>query len=290
VAGRVVLTGPPAPRPRTRPLTDLGSPITRLGRRLQFLTPDDPSFRAITDLADEETVDAGWVPMSGVVNAMVACAGEHLSVSPAVAGARMVGSLGYAVVGRLAVALAITGQVYDAGPDSLMVRLDGSGLVERIGVRNPALAVLATDPLVRQPGVTVTAHADSAALAVRAADRAWATLDPLIDELHEVTRYGRLPMWNLVADAVLGPATTAPGLAGLDQRAGRAIGTAVLDALVRRGAPIHRRGTLREGPQHRSGPDELVPVRGSCCLYFRVSQEKCDSCPLLSSSSLGLGL
>jgi FhuF-like iron-sulfur protein len=239
---------------------------------------------------------------------MVACAGDHLAFSPAVAGARMIGSLGYAVAGRLSVALAVTGRAYDVGPDSLAVRLDEDGLIEQVGVRSPVLAVAAAQSPDELPGLIRLAEPSD--VIAWAADRAWTTLDPLIDELHELTRYGRVPMWNLVADAVLGPATVAPRRAGLDQLTGRAIGSAFLDALVERGAPIHRRGTVRSadspsdlpvpGSADTPGPPnplgslptpgsaetvELTVVRGSCCLYFRQSQEKCASCPLLASNN-----
>ena len=287
--GPVVMTSPAAPRPRPgggprpQPVTPVGpvgpagpvGPVERLGRRLKALTPDHPQRYAVTDLSGSASLDPGWHPAIDVLPAMVACAGEHLSVSPAVAGARMAGSLGYAVAGRLAVAIAVTGQAYDVGPGSLMVRLDDGGLIERIGVRGAVLTASAADPSLG-PG-PVTRLADLPAVISWAADRAWATLNPLIDELHELTRYGRIPMWNLVADSVLGPATVAPRLAGRDQRAGRAAGSAFLDALVDLGAPIHRRGFLREP----SPLGVLTPVRGSCCLHFRQTQEKCASCPLL---------
>lgn len=273
--GRVVLTRRAAPRPRPGGGALRFSPVERLSRRLKALAPDTPQRYAVTDLSGESDLDPGWILASSAIPAMVACAGEHLSVSPAVAGAKMAGSLGYAVTGRLAVALAVTGQAYDVGPHSLMVRLDGDGLVERIGVRNPILLVSAA--AVGPGPYPVTRLADLDAVIEWAANRAWSTLGPLVDELHEVTRFGRIPMWNLVADTVLGPATTAPRLAGHDQRAGRATGSAFLDALVERGAPIRRRGTLREPAL----PNVLTPVRGSCCLQFRQDQEKCDSCPLI---------
>jgi hypothetical protein len=243
---------------------------------LQALAPDHPQRYAVTNLSGGSGPNADWLPIAGILPTMVACAGEHLSFSPAVAGARMAGTLGYAVAGRLAVAIAVTGQAYDVGPDSLMVRLDGAGLVERIGVRNPVLVAAAADSSVGPRPGPVTRLADLDAVIRWAADRAWTTLEPLINELHEMTRYGRMPMWNLVADSVLGPATVAPRLAGRDQRAGRAAGSAFLDALVGSGAPIHRRGTLREQPT----AEVLTPVRGSCCLHFRQTQEKCASCPL----------
>jgi hypothetical protein len=282
VSGPVAMTRRAAPRPRpgsgSRPTTGrIGTDsVERLGRRLQALSPDHPQRYGITDLSGRPGLEPGWLPTVGALPAMVACAGEHLRHSPAVAGARMAGTLGYAVAGRLAVSIAVTGQAYDVGPDSLMVRLDDSGLVERIGVRSPVLVAPATNGSIGPRPGPVTRLADLDAVIVWAADRAWRTLDPLIDELHEITRYGRMPMWNLVADSVLGPATVAPRLAGRDQRAGRAAGSAFLDALVALGAPIHRRGTLRP----TLTPDLLTPVRGSCCLHFRQTREKCASCPL----------
>lgn len=277
-----------ASRPGARPGDAVtgNSPVQRLGRRLQALTPDHPQRYAVTDLSAESDRDPEWLPIAGVVPAMLSHAGEHLSLSPAVAGARMAGTLGYAVAGRLAVALAVTGQAFDVGPDSLMVRLDGDGLIERIGVRSPVLAVSAADPSIGPGPHPITRFADFGAVIAWSAARAWTTLGPLIDELHETLRYGRVPMWNLVGDAVLGPATIAPRLAGRDQRTGRATGSALLDALVEQGAPIRRRGTLRESPTPELPtswvvtPEVLTPVRGSCCLHFRQTQEMCASCPL----------
>jgi hypothetical protein len=230
-----------------------------------------------------------------VIAAMRSGDGEHLTISPAVAGARMAGSLGWAAAGRLGVAMAVTGQAYDVGPASLLLHLDDAGLVERIAVRGRALAVLPDNPHAARAtagratagrataGRATDVHVlpDLAALSGWAAARIVATLVPLIDELHRVTRFGRVPMWNLVADAVLGPATTVPRSAGLDQGAGREVGFALIDAMVAAGAPIRRVGTLRQPSADSSGI--LEPVRGSCCLYFRQAQPKCATCPLINS-------
>jgi hypothetical protein len=168
------------------------------------------------------------------------------------------------------VAIAVAGQAYDVGPASLLLQLDDAGLVERIAVRRPTLAVLPDDPLAADQATHIDLLPDLAALTGWAAARIVATLVPLIDELHRVTRFGRVPMWNLVADAVLGPATTVPRLAGLDQCAGREMGFALIDAMVAAGAPIRRVGTPRQPSADSSGI--LEPVRGSCCLYFRQAQ------------------
>jgi hypothetical protein len=239
---------------------------------LTTLSPEYPQAYGVSD-PGPDPVAPDWVPVSDVVAAMISGKGPHLGISPAVAGARLAGSLGYAVAGRPAVALAAAGRMYDTGPESLMMRLDDEGLVERIGVRNRVLAVTEDDPVAGRDEVLVLP--DRPALIRWAAPGIWTALDRLIDEVHERTRYGRIPMWNLVADSVLGPAAAAAASAGLDHRVGYASGQALLDALVELGAPIHRRGSLLEPP------GELLTMRGSCCLYFRQDEEKCGTCPLI---------
>jgi hypothetical protein len=273
------------------------SPVEQLSRRLRALSPDDPDrygvqgpVAAARGPVSPSTgsipvqypgapgeLPTDWLPVAdpvAVIAEMCARKGEHLSISPAVAGARIAGSLGWAAAGRPAVALAVTGQVYDTGPASLLVRLTAAGLVERIAVRSPLVAALAG----ARPAAGVQVQPDLAALTGWAAERIHATLAPLIAELHRVTRYRLAPMWDQVADAVLGPATVAAGLAGLDQRAGRASGLALIGALIEAGAPIRRIGTVRELVVE--GQLDLQPVRGSCCLSYRQDQKLCASCPL----------
>jgi hypothetical protein len=254
---------------------------------LQALTPGDPHRYGVSEFRSSIPVqpesDPGWKPVSAslaLIEAMCSGSGKHLTISPALTGATISGNLGYAAVGRLAVALAVAGQAYDTGPDSLILRLTGEGLVEQIAVRRPTLAVLPGDPLAGRPRVEVLPS--RAAMIDWAADRAFASLKPLLDELHDRTRYGLVPMWNQVADSVLGPATVAPRLAGLDrpeQWTGRAVGAALINGLIARGAPIRRHGTVRE--QMIEGRLALDPVRGSCCLKFRQTEERCASCPLV---------
>jgi FhuF 2Fe-2S C-terminal domain len=264
VAATASVPGPPRPEPAGPSLVGL------LAGRLRGLDPDDPGRYTVTDLVQPR----GWIPPGQLIAVMMSGSGEHLTISPAVAGARMAGSLGYAVAGRLAVALAVAAQAH--GPDSLLFQVDDEGLVERVAVRRPELAVLSSDPLAGRPGARVLP--EPADLIAWAADRAWSTLDPLIAELHQASRYGVVPIWNLVADSILGPATSAPLLAGRDQAAGRAVGVALIEALIGCGAPIRRRGTARA--ELVEGRLVLASVRGSCCLYFRQNQELCDSCPL----------
>jgi hypothetical protein len=241
-----------------------------LGRRLAALNPEYPDSYGIRVARPGGT----WLSPATVVDAMLLGPGDHLRVSPAVAGARLIGSLGYAALGRVGVAIAVTGRAYSTAPDTLLLRLDDEGLVDRIAVSRPALAVVAGDPWERLAGITVLPGLE--ALIEWTAERAHRTLDRLVEEVHEATGYGRQPLWNLVGDTVLGPSATAAALAGRDAAEGHENANALLDALVTRGALITRRGSLC------SVEADGTPVtrRGACCMYYREIAETCSGCPL----------
>lgn len=245
-------------------------PTQVLGRRLAALNPEYPDSYGVRVARP----GGAWLTPAAVVAPMLQAPGDHLRVSPAVAGARLIGSLGYAALGRVGVAIAATARAYSTAPDTLLLQLDDEGLVERIAVSRPELAVLPDDPWRRLAGVTVLPSPE--ALVDWTAERAHRTLDRLVEEVHQATGYGRQPLWNLVADTVLGPAAHAAALAGRDPAAGHATAHALLDALVARGALITRRGSLC-GVEADGTP---VTRRGACCLYYRESAGTCSGCPL----------
>ncbi len=275
MAVQSVIRGLPRPTGESQTVID-AHPVAILAQRLAALAPDSPYAYAAPDFHDVPPGNS-WLTVREVLPVMISSDGPHHHHGPAVRGARLIGSLGYAAVGRLSVAIAVAGQAYSTGPESLMLRLDEEGLVEQIAVRSPRLAVLPDDPLSGARNVTTVP--DLPALVAWAARGAYATLAPLIEMIHAETRYGTVAMWNQVADSVLGPTTKSPLLAGQDQQAGRATGQLLLDALVAEGAPIRRRGTVQMA-QNDLGQQVLDPVRGMCCLVYRQGDEKCSSCPL----------
>lgn len=265
-------TGPVRVPPRAplRAAVPAAWPTQVLGRRLAALNPGYPDSYGVRVARP----GGDWLTPATVVAAMLRGAGDHLRLSPAVAGARLIGSLGYAALGRVGVAIAATGRAYSTAPETLLLQLGGEGLVERIAVSRPELAVPGDDPWRRLAGVTVLPDLD--ALVDWTAHRAHRTLGPLVEEVHEATGYGRQPLWNLVADTVLGPAAHAAALAGRDPAAAHRTADALLDALVARGALITRRGSLCG-----AGADGTpVTRRGACCLYYRESAGTCAGCPL----------
>jgi hypothetical protein len=266
----------------TQPTLGLAAAVADQLRRLW---PEFPHLYAIEQRPAESVTGSDWVEIRAAVPAMLDRAARQLTTSSGVLAARTTTALAYAVLGRPGISLALARRVPDL--DSMVLRLSADGLVEQAGVTGPTVALLADDPLVGR--ADAMAFTDLAALIDWTADRAIAILGPLLDDLHRRTRFGLVPMWNLAADSVLGPSTVVPLLVGPDQAGGRAVASALLDALVARGAPIRRRGTTQTVSIGRR--TVAAPVRGSCCLLYReatgqrrgrpASQSVCASCPLL---------
>ncbi len=196
----------------------------------------------------------------------------------------VVSMLAHAVLGRLTATLVLDRRAHDVSAGNLAVHLDEDGHVDRVAVRRPTVGVLPDDEAAGEPDVVV--RPDLTALLDEAATRAVATLAPVIDQVHAASRLGIVPAWNVVADSVLNTATLVPLYLGRDEQAGRAVGEALLDALVAHGARIRTRGTCvtvaRDTGVYR------LPVRGSCCFYYKIrpdidqpGDEYCTTCPLL---------
>lgn len=219
-------------------------PVAALADRLRALRPELPFLYGIDLLPPDVLNSDDWFRPADVLDPMFARMfarnGEHLRLSPAVAAARIVTSLAYATLGRAAVGLVLARRAPDVGPDSLLLRLDAGGLVEQTAVTDPAVAMLPHDPMSSSADARVLPGESE--LVDRVADQLVATLQPLIEDLHRRTRFGVVPMWNLTSDSCLGPSAAVPLPAGFEQESGRRVATALVGALVERGAPILRRG------------------------------------------------
>ena len=159
----------------------------------------------------------------------------------------------------------------------LIVTADGGEVPITAGRDRVVLAVLPGDPVGTGGASHLVVLPSRTALIAWAAERAFASLTGFVEEVHAATGYGRIPMWNLIGDTVLGPCASAAALAGGSAADGHAVGTGLLDALVALGAPITRRGLLC------SIASDGTPTvrRGACCLYYRQSAgETCETCPL----------
>lgn len=268
----------------TTPIRPAG-PLACTQARLRALRPDFPhAYTVQVGVPDSP----GWL---GVHDLLAGGVGPWLDVwmrrvdsggRASVAAVRVIGSLAHVVVGRLTAALVLDRRAYDVRAGNLAVRHDADGVIDRVAVRRSTVTVLPDDDAAGMPAVVVAP--DLPALLDEPARQAVAILAPAIDELRALSRFGVVPAWNVVADSVLSTATFVPLYSGDDQRAGRALGEALLDALVSHGARIRTRGTCT------SVRGLSVPVRGSCCFHYKTGPAVeaagdgfCTTCPLLDA-------
>lgn len=260
-------------------------PLASTQERLRAVRPDLPDAYAVRVGVPAGT---GWLGVDallagGVGPWWVESTRRGGSTGRAsVAAVRVIGSLAHAVLGRLTAALVLDRRAHDVRADNLAVHRDADGHIDRVAARRPDVTVLPDDEAADAPGVVVAP--DLPALLDTSARQAVGVLGPVIDELRALSRFGVVPAWNVVADSVLSTATFVPLFASADERAGRAVGEALLDALVSHGARIGTRGTCTTVRKLS------FPVRGSCCFHYRtapkveaVGDEFCTTCPLLDA-------
>jgi hypothetical protein len=155
--------------------------------------------------------------------------------------------------------------------DNLAVRRHPDGWFD-------ALAVLGTE---RREGAD-----DVAALRQLVAAELVALLSPIFQVVRGWAPYGTPGMWGSVADGIAADALHRARLEGCDGEAAWREAGLLIDALAARVPQLRVRPTLCEVPS--SGGCSHLSVRGTCCLYYKVSgqprdpfgESYCTSCPL----------
>lgn len=161
------------------------------------------------------------------------------------------------------------------------VALPADGVMLRFGEHGAATAIALRDPVIEREDA---ARQDSAVYAALA-DQLGGLLQAGFLALKRRTRYGLRGMWGQAADQIAGIAVRRARLLGLDQVAAWQTAVRLIDALAAR-QPLVR---MRPRPfpcSWPAGPVTLA-VKGSCCLYFKVSDQTddrryCSNCPLLA--------
>ena len=274
------------PRPRQPvPTAEAGRELAATADRLRRLLPGFSDVYALDEpLGGRRWVGVERLVQDGHLEAMLTAVrrqGGGAAYPAAAVGA----SLAQAVAGRLAASLARERRGFDTGSENLLVRPAAQGHLDGVALRRPTLAVLAGDRTGALDGVAVFESRHE--LLTWCAHRVVATLTPLFAALRDLSRFGVVPLWNLTSDAVLTSATLPALFAGGDQRAERQIGEELLDALVAAGARVSRRGRVQQVLLEQRSV--LAPVRGSCCLVYRLApgadpqgEGYCTTCPLVA--------
>jgi len=226
-------------------------PLHESSGRLRELHPECPRVYGVAVMSD--LTRRRWWPLADALGgdrlrAMFDSAAAETDSRLAVA-QQLAATLSHVVIGRVIPLLILEGRAWDTGLENLWVHVDSDGAIDWVGVVDPTLRALPDDPYFgtdvdgRQRHAArdrIVALPSEAALTTWVAHRSHRAIEPLFDRLFEVSG-GLMPtaaMWHVVGAAVVGAATQVPLLAGSSELTSMRRAQAVLDALVRFGAPV----------------------------------------------------
>jgi hypothetical protein len=171
------------------------------------------------------------------------------------------------LVGPVAAVATVRHRAWSLDPGGLAVRRHPDGWFDGLTVRRGA-------------AVTVVAADDDAEGLARLfdqlADEMVALLAPLFASIRRHASFGTAGMWGLVADAIADAALDHAGRLGADPQAAWSDAGALIERLSARVPVLRARPTLAR--VEWSGGVAHLAVRGTCCLYHKVSS--CDLDPM----------
>ena len=167
---------------------------------------------------------------------------------------QLAATLAHVVIGRVVPLVVLEGRAWDTGLENLWVHVDSEGAIDWVGVVDPTLRALPDDPFFADRATSwwsidarIVALPSEAALTTWIAHRSHRALEPLFDELFDVSggAMSVASMWHIVGARRGERGDQVPLLAGSSELTSMRRGQAVLDALVGFGLPV--RGAHRCG-------------------------------------------
>lgn len=234
------------------------------------------------------TEGPGWFVMSSVVDdGLVGRLSARLAASLGrrdAAGSYLGSHLTGPLVSRSVAAVALDRRCPDLDPAAVAAHLHADGWFDDVAFLGPTVAVLAGDPVAGQPGTVVVSGLGE--LRAWWAARTVVAIAPLLDAVRARLPFGRHGLWGSVADAVAGASLTVSRAEGAASTTSWADAASLLDALAA-AAPVPL-ARPRPFMVPWSGGEACLPVRGTCCLYYRTVADPdpagegyCTSCPFV---------
>jgi ferric iron reductase protein FhuF len=238
----------------------------------------DPPGRWFTHVAGDPSGDA-WVGVAAIVadpsiverwldDLLAGQARGHRDVAASYLAGWFSGSIGEPV----AAAIDLHRCAWPVTADNLAVRRHRDGWFDGLAVLGPDLLVVPDD--------------DVAQLRAQVADELVALLTPIYAVMRAWAPYGSFGMWGSLADGLASGAMQRAKEDGRDGLAAWQEANLLIDALAARVPKLRVRPVLQRVPW--SGGVSHQSVRGTCCLYYKVSgqprdpfgESYCTSCPL----------
>ncbi|MET0700798.1 MAG: iron reductase [Mycobacterium sp.] len=252
-------------------------PLHESSRRLRALYPECPRVYGVAIMSDVSK--RRWWPLAS------ALAGDRLQEmfdasaaemdSRTAAAQQLAATLAHAVIGRVVALVVLEGRAWDTGLENLWVHVDSEGAIDWLGVLDPTVRVLPSDPCVgvQGSGEGTVQLPSEAALTTWIAHRCHRSMAPLFAKLYDVSggAVSIASMWHTVGTAIVVAATQVPMLAGSSEAVGMRRGQAMLDALVGFGLPVRGQRVLATstlgGRPLRTNRHEGLAKLGQPCLY-----------------------
>jgi Ferric iron reductase FhuF-like transporter/FhuF 2Fe-2S C-terminal domain len=258
--------------------------------------PHDSSLRAAANLDCFDLGDPGgapgWHPLAAALDDQWLAAqldrlidgNGHGRRPRAVAGAYLASGLSWAVSVPVTALLVTQRQVIDTEAGNLSIHVDDYGWPTRMAIHQPRVTALPTDPAATQPAVTVTTGMPE--LVELAAAQLVATFTPIFAAIRRASPYGTSGMWGTLADNVASTLWLLRdrGATAAELDDGWQLAQALIDALQTRRPGL--RSTPRRFRFADASPPADLPMRGTCCLYYRTPEAAadggdgmCNTCP-----------
>jgi hypothetical protein len=228
--------------------------------------PEGEGWVDVDAVLDDPTIVAGWIDqlLAGAAQGRRDVAGAYLS-----------GWLTGMLVGPVAAAATVEHRAWSLDPRWLAVRRHPDGWFDGLTVGNGSPVTVAGD----NDGEGLRRLFD------RLADEIVALLTPLFAVIRRHASFGTAGMWGLAADGMADSALNHASRRGTDPLAAWSNAEALIERLAARVPSLRTRPTL--APVEWSGGVAHMTVRGSCCLYHKVSgcdldpagEAYCLSCP-----------
>lgn len=230
--------------------------------RQLYGSPEGPGWRSFADVIGDEDALAAWFQAEN----------ERYRGRDEVSGSLLSLRLAGPVIDMAVSLLIFKGWALALPADGLMLAFGEHGAATGVALRHPGIE-----------------HEDAAGQDELLYSALAEQLEPLLQAgfvaLKKRTRYGLRGMWGQAADQIAGIAARRARLLGLDQPRAWQAASRLIDALAAR-QPLVR---TRPRPFASTWPAgaATIAVKGSCCLYFKVSSQTddrryCSNCPLLA--------
>jgi hypothetical protein len=221
----------------------------------------------------------GWIPVAGLASddALLEeiLAGGYGAEDRAYAGTALVRGTLWRLLTSTVAAFLTERRVPDLAARNVYLRFGESGFAEGLAFASPAFAALPDDPASSHPDALVLS-AEEALLGWMIARLADDHLPPLFEALRRRgLRRGRRAMWGVSADAVADAFLFVGGWLGHREEGMRYGETALAGP-----SPLSRPANYRV--LEYDGGSEITRTRNTCCLYYKVGDGACFTCPRLA--------